>query len=129
MFLFIGLGNNTNDNTNFRAGVLIGGYNGYYNKLITGSAADNTTIHNTNGVSQTGADDVTARGTIKLTSADGGVIKLTDGSADNSGLAKLGLEGQSEVEDASSGGVNVTTVDGATAALANIDKAIEMYHA
>ena len=51
---FIGLGNNTNDSTNFRAGVLIGGYNGYYNKLITGSAADNTTIHNTNGVSQTG---------------------------------------------------------------------------
>ena len=35
------------------------------------------------------------------------------------------IRDRSEVEDASSGGVNVTTVDGATAALANIDKAIE----
>ena len=77
------------------------------------------------GVSQAVADDVTARGTITLTSADGGVIKLTDSSADNTGLAKLGLEGQSELEPANSGGVNVTTVDGATAALGNIDKAIE----
>ena len=31
-----------------------------------------------------------------LTSDDGGVIKLTDGTIANSGLAKLGLEGQSE---------------------------------
>ena len=77
------------------------------------------------GVSQTVADDMTARGTITLTSADGGVIKLTDGTATNTGLAKLGLEGQSELENAKSGGVNVTTVDGATAALGNIDKAIE----
>jgi len=51
---FIGLGNNTNDNTNFRAGVLIGGYNGYFRKSTTGSAADNTTIHNSNGITQTG---------------------------------------------------------------------------
>ena len=51
---FSGLGNNGNDNTNFRAGVLIGGYNGRFEKAITGSAEDNTTIHNNNGVSQTG---------------------------------------------------------------------------
>ena len=51
---FIGLGYNTNDNTNFRGGVNIAGYNGRFEKAITGSAADNTTIHNTNGVSQTG---------------------------------------------------------------------------
>ena len=51
---FINLGYNTNDSTNFRAGVTIAGYNGRYDKGITGSAADNTTIHNTGGVSQTG---------------------------------------------------------------------------
>tara|TARA_R110001592_G_scaffold273413_1_gene540314 strand:- start:411 stop:3203 length:2793 start_codon:yes stop_codon:yes gene_type:complete len=51
---FIGLGYNTNDSTNFRGGVNIAGYNGYYDKTITGSAHDNTTIHNTSQVSQTG---------------------------------------------------------------------------
>ena len=51
---FIGLGNNTNDNTNFRAGVTIAGYNGRLDTKITGSTTDNTTIHTTSGVSQTG---------------------------------------------------------------------------
>jgi len=51
---FIGLGYNTNDSTNFRSGVNIAGYNGRFEKAITGSAHDNTTIHNTNQVSQTG---------------------------------------------------------------------------
>jgi len=51
---FIGLGYNTNDSTNFRSGVNIAGYNGYYDKTITGSAEDNNTIHSTNQVSQTG---------------------------------------------------------------------------
>ena len=51
---FVGLGYNTNDSTNFRAGVTIAGYNGRFEKAITGSAADNSTIHNTNQVSQTG---------------------------------------------------------------------------
>ena len=51
---FLGLGYNTKDTTNFRAGVTIAGYNGYYDTKITGSAADNTTIHNTNGCTQTG---------------------------------------------------------------------------
>ena len=77
------------------------------------------------GVTQTVADGVTARGTVSLTSVDGGVIKLTDNTVANSGLAKLGLEGQSETEVTGAGGVNVKTQAGATAALGNIDKAIE----
>ena len=75
--------------------------------------------------SQTVADTLTQRGSIVLTSEDGGVIKLTDNTVANTGLAKLGLEGQSEEEVAGSGGVNVKTIGGATAALANIDEAIE----
>jgi fructose-specific component phosphotransferase system IIB-like protein len=51
---FIGLGYNTNDSTNFRSGVNIAGYNGRFEKAITGSAHDNTTVHTTNQVSQTG---------------------------------------------------------------------------
>ena len=51
---FVGLGYNTNDSTNFRAGVTVAGYNGYYDKGITGSSASSNTIHNHNGVSQTG---------------------------------------------------------------------------
>ena len=51
---FDGLGYNTGDSTNFRAGVTIAGYNGINDTKITGSAADNTTIHNTSSVSQTG---------------------------------------------------------------------------
>lgn len=51
---FIGLGYNTNDSTNFRSGVNIAGYNGRFEKAITGSAGDNSTIHNANQVSQTG---------------------------------------------------------------------------
>ena len=67
----------------------------------------------------------TIRGNIALTSADGGVIKLTDNTVANAGLAKLGLEGQSEVESAGTGGVNVTSMSGALAALSSIDSAIE----
>ena len=84
-----------------------------------------TRFEDGNGVTQAVADGVTARGSIVLTSADGGIIKLTDSTAGNTGLAKFGFEGQSELEDAKSGGVNVTTVAGATAALKNIDEAIE----
>ena len=51
---FSGLGYNTRNSTNFRAGVTIAGYNGRFDTKVTGSAADNTTIHNTNQVSQTG---------------------------------------------------------------------------
>ncbi len=64
-------------------------------------------------------------GILTLTDADGGVIKLTDDGVTNAGLAKLGLEGQSEEEVSSSAGVNVSSLSGATSALSNIDNAIE----
>jgi flagellin len=83
-----------------------------------------TSIQDANGHTQAVGASVTTRGSITLTSEDGGAIKLTDNTVANSGLAKLGLEGQSEEEVAGSGGVNVTTVGGATAALKNIDDAI-----
>ena len=67
----------------------------------------------------------TIRGNITLTSADGGVIKLTDNTVDNSGLAKLGLEGQSEMESAGTGGINVSSMSGAVAALSTVDSAID----
>lgn len=55
---FKNLGYNTNDSTNFRAGVLIGGYNGRYKTDLNGSGADETTIHTSNGYSQTGENYV-----------------------------------------------------------------------
>ena len=76
-------------------------------------------------IATTVANNTLARGQIVLTSEDGGVIKLTDNTVANSGLAKLGLEGQSEEEVSGSGGVNVSTLNGATSALANIDAAID----
>ena len=84
-----------------------------------------TSFSDGDNVSTTVAATLTQRGSIVLTSEDGGVIKLTDNTVANSGLAKLGLEGQSEEAVAGSGGVNVSTIGGATAALANIDEAIE----
>ena len=51
---FKGLGYNTNDSTNYRAGVTIAGYNGYYDTTRDGSSADSNTIHSTSGVTQTG---------------------------------------------------------------------------
>ena len=68
---------------------------------------------------------LTMSGNITLTSEDGGVIKLTDGTVANTGLAKLGLEGQSEMEGAGTGGVNVSSMGGAVAALDSIDTAID----
>ena len=71
------------------------------------------------------AANITARGNIELTSADGGHIQLEDGTLTNTGLAKLGLEASSEMETAGSGGVNVSTLAGATSSLANIDAAMD----
>ena len=67
----------------------------------------------------------TIRGNITLTSEGGDVIQLTDGTVDNLGLAKLGLEGQSELQSSGTGGVNVSSMSGAVAALDSIDSAIE----
>ena len=55
---FKNLGYNTNDSTNFRAGVTIGGYNGRFRTDVNGSGADQTTIHSSSGVSQTGENYV-----------------------------------------------------------------------
>ena len=73
---FEGLGYNTADSTNFRAGVTIAGYNGYFDSKITGSAADNTTIHTTSGISQTGENYIdgcsfTSYNLVSNTSTDG----------------------------------------------------------
>jgi hypothetical protein len=73
---FNGLGYNTNDSTNFRSGVNIAGYNGFYDTKITGAAADNTTIHTTSGVSQTGENYIdgcsyTAYNLVSNTTRDG----------------------------------------------------------
>jgi hypothetical protein len=55
---FKNLGYNTNDSTNFRSGVNIGGYNGRYETSLNGSADDETTVHTSNGFSQTGENYV-----------------------------------------------------------------------
>ena len=64
-------------------------------------------------------------GSITLNSTDGGVIKLEDGTLTNTGLAKLGLEAQSETGEAGSAGVNVSTLVSATASLKSIDAAMD----
>jgi flagellin len=85
--------------------------------VTAGSDADNLAIAS--------ALAMVATGNIELTATDGGFIKLTDSSATNAGLAKLGLEGQSAMEASGTGGVNVSTLSGATSSLSNIDAAIE----
>jgi flagellin len=67
----------------------------------------------------------TVRGNIELVAQDGGHIQLEDGTLTNTGLAKLGLEASSEMEVAGSGGVNVSTLAGATSSLQNIDAAMD----
>jgi flagellin len=64
-------------------------------------------------------------GSITLNSTNGGVIKLEDGSLTNDGLAKLGLEAQSETGESGSAGVNVSTLVSATASLKSIDAAMD----
>jgi len=85
--------------------------------VSSASDADNTTL--------TVAANITAFGNIELEATDGGFIKLEDGDLNNAGLAKLGFEAQSEMGTAGSGGVNVSTLNGATSSLANIDAAID----
>ena len=85
--------------------------------VSSASDADNTTL--------TVAANITAFGNIELKATDGGFIKLEDGDLNNAGLAKLGFEAQSEMGTAGSGGVNVSTLNGATSALASIDAAID----
>ena len=85
-----------------------------------------TAATDSDNIATTVAGATTHRGQINLTSVDGGSIKLTDLSTDGhgDGLAKLGLSNQSAMVESGTGGVNVTTLSGATAALTNIDAAI-----
>ncbi|MDC3273003.1 flagellin [Alphaproteobacteria bacterium] len=85
--------------------------------VSSASDADNTIL--------TVTANITAFGNIELEATDGGFIKLEDGDLNNAGLAKLGFEAQSEMGTAGSGGVNVSTLNGATSSLANIDAAID----
>lgn len=55
---FKNLGSNTNDLTNYRAGVTIAGYNGRYHSTLNGSGANQPTVHTSSGFSQTGENYV-----------------------------------------------------------------------
>jgi flagellin len=86
-----------------------------------------TSATDSDNVATTVAGATTHYGQINLTSVDGGAIKLSDVSTDGhgDGLLKLGLDEQSAFVESGTGGVNVTTLSGATAALTNIDAAID----
>jgi flagellin len=86
-----------------------------------------TSATDSDNVATTVAGATTHYGQINLTSVDGGAIKLSDLSTDGhgDGLLKLGLDEQSAFVESGTGGVNVTTLSGATAALTNIDAAID----
>ena len=66
----------------------------------------------------------TAFGTLTLSSADGSPIKITDGTDDSSGLATLGLQGQSGAKEVGNSGITVSSLASATASLSKIDSAI-----
>ncbi|MDB2700674.1 flagellin [Alphaproteobacteria bacterium] len=102
-----------------------GGDISYTPITVAGFVTAVTDGDNISTTAATSPNMLTISGNITLTSEDGGVIKLTDGTVANTGLAKLGLEGQSEMESAGSGGVNVSTMSGAVAALSSVDSAIE----
>ena len=83
--------------------------------------ADGTQI---SGVS--GTSDITAFGRLTLTSDDGSVIVLEDGETDaHTGLAKLGLQAQSEDAATTVAGLSVSTTAQATSALSSLDSAID----
>ena len=100
----------------------IGGANVTVKNLATNYVAAATDINN---AAVAAASNVyTFFGALSLESD--GPIKLEDGvAADNSGLAKLGLQGGSESYEVTNSGVDVTTEANSLAALADIDSAIE----
>ena len=84
-----------------------------------------TTVEDIRGATLSVSGTVfTAFGTLNLKSADGSPIKLTDTSTTNAGLAKLGLQGQSEAVEVSNSGITVSDLASASASLAKIDSAI-----
>ena len=98
------------------------------NIALTESAATafvTATVEDSRGTTLTAASNVfTAFGTLNLKSADGSPIKLTDTSTTNAGLAKLGLQGQSEAVEVTNSGITVSDLASASASLAKIDSAI-----
>ena len=58
-------------------------------------------------ITATAGNEFITRGKLTLTSTDGSIIKLTDGTDANSGLTKLGLTEQSEFSSASETGLSV----------------------
>ena len=98
------------------------------NIALTESAATafvTSTVEDSRGATLTATNNVfTAFGTLNLKSADGSPIKLTDSSTTNAGLAKLGLQGQSEAVEVSNSGITVSDLASATASLSKIDAAI-----
>ena len=75
-------------------------------------------------ITATAGNEFITRGKLTLTSTDGSIIKLTDGTDANTGLTKLGLTEQSEFSSASETGLSVSSVANATASLTAIDNAI-----
>ena len=84
-----------------------------------------TTVEDARGATLSASRSIfTAFGTLNLASADGSPIKLTDTSTTNTGLAKLGLQGQSVALEVSNSGITVSDLASATASLSKIDDAI-----
>ena len=98
------------------------------NIALTESAATafvTATVEDSRGATLTAASNVfTAFGTLNLASADGSPIKLTDTSTTNAGLAKLGLQAQSEAVEVTNSGITVSDLASASASLSKIDSAI-----
>ena len=98
------------------------------NIALTESAATafvTATVEDSRGATLSVSSNVfTAFGTLNLASADGSAIKLSDTSTSNAGLAKLGLQGQSEAIEVSNSGITVSDLASASASLSKIDAAI-----
>ena len=97
--------------------------------VIEWSDASTSSVFGNIAMDQHGSTQTSALyGTIKLTSESGAPIQISGndgiGSASDD-LAHIGLVKQSEVEEVTSSGVDVSTLNGAASALAKIDKAIE----
>ena len=83
------------------------------------------TVEDSRGATLSAVSNVfTAFGTLNLASADGSPIKLTDTSTTNAGLAKLGLQAQSEAVEVTNSGITVSDLASASASLSKIDDAI-----
>ena len=95
------------------------------NIALTDASTSFVTVEDSRGASLSAASNIfTAFGTLNLASSDGSPIKLTDTSTTNAGLAKLGLQAQSEAVEVTNSGITVSDLASAGASLAKIDSAI-----